>query len=157
MPTPSILILPRRVNNSWTVGLTKAEVLPSVFTQLSPSVFTPHQILNSRLFNKNLTVVTFALATSLILHQIQTIDSNLQHINSPTEEVLTVIIFPAGALHCGDHRVLRLCHESRVSSWRDALSGTEEFSQESGKLHCIPALQFYQIMSSALFVSDYVR
>ena len=47
MPTPSILIVPRRVNNSWTVGLTKAEVSPSVFTPLSPSIFPPHQILYS--------------------------------------------------------------------------------------------------------------
>ena len=47
MPTPSILVLPRQVNNNWTVGLTKAEVSPSVFTPLSPSVFTPHQILYS--------------------------------------------------------------------------------------------------------------
>ena len=47
MPTPSILVLPRRVNNSWPAGLTKAEVSPSICTPLSPSLFTPHQILYS--------------------------------------------------------------------------------------------------------------
>ena len=47
MPTPSILILPRRVNNSWPAGFTKAEVSPSVCTPLLPSLFTPHQILYS--------------------------------------------------------------------------------------------------------------
>ena len=60
----SILILPRRVNNSWTVGLTKAEVSPSVFTPLSPSVFTPHQILYSPSLN-NCTVHGFCCETSV--------------------------------------------------------------------------------------------
>ena len=45
MPTPSILVLPRRVNNSWPAGLTKAEV--------SPSLFTPHQILYRASLNAN--------------------------------------------------------------------------------------------------------
>ena len=45
MPTPSVLVLPRRVNNRWPAALTKAEVSPSLFTPLSPSLFTPHQIL----------------------------------------------------------------------------------------------------------------
>ena len=47
MPTPSIQLLTRRVNNSWPAGITKAEVWPSVCTPLSPSVCTPHQILYS--------------------------------------------------------------------------------------------------------------
>ena len=38
-------LAPRRFNNSWPAGLTKAEVSPSLFTQLSPSLFPPHQIL----------------------------------------------------------------------------------------------------------------
>ena len=32
-------------NNSWPAGLTKAELLPSVCTPPSPSLFAPHQIL----------------------------------------------------------------------------------------------------------------
>ena len=52
MPTVYILVLPRRVNNSWPAGITKAEVSPSLlihttFTPLSPSLFTPHPILYS--------------------------------------------------------------------------------------------------------------
>ena len=35
MPTVYILVLPRRVNNSWPAGITKAEVSPSLFTPLS--------------------------------------------------------------------------------------------------------------------------
>ena len=46
MPPPSILVLPRRVNNSWPTVLTKAEVSASLFTPLSPSLFTPQQILH---------------------------------------------------------------------------------------------------------------
>ena len=34
-----------RFNNSWLAVLTKAEVSPSLFTPLSPSLFTRHQIL----------------------------------------------------------------------------------------------------------------
>ena len=47
MPTVYILVLPRQVNNSWPAGVTKAEVSPSLFTPLLPSLFTPHQILYS--------------------------------------------------------------------------------------------------------------
>ena len=35
------------INNSWSAGITKAEVTPSVCTPLSPSLCTPHQILYS--------------------------------------------------------------------------------------------------------------
>ena len=35
MPTVYILVLPRRVNNIWPAGITKAEVSPSLFTPLS--------------------------------------------------------------------------------------------------------------------------
>ena len=68
MPTPSILILPRRVNNSWTVGLTEAEV--------SPSVFTPHQILYSPslmwwFWYFSLMILSFAICSSVIgLHPV---------------------------------------------------------------------------------------
>ena len=44
MATPSILVLPRRVNNSWPAGLTKPEVSTNLLTPLSPSLF-PHQLL----------------------------------------------------------------------------------------------------------------
>ena len=47
MPTVYILVLPRRVYNSWHAGIAKAEVSPSLFTPLSPSLLTPHQILYS--------------------------------------------------------------------------------------------------------------
>ena len=47
MPTPSILVSPRRVNNSWPAWLTTAEESPSVCTPLSLHLFTPHQILYS--------------------------------------------------------------------------------------------------------------
>ena len=52
MPTVYILVLPRRVNNRWPAGITKAEVSPSLlihttFKPLSSSLFTPHQILYS--------------------------------------------------------------------------------------------------------------
>ena len=52
MPRVYILVWPRRVNNSWAAGITKAEVSPSLFTPLShhylsPSLFTPHQLLYS--------------------------------------------------------------------------------------------------------------
>ena len=57
-------LTPARVNNSWTVGLTKAEVSPSVFTLLSLSVFTPHQILYSPSLN-DCTVHGFCIETSI--------------------------------------------------------------------------------------------
>ena len=74
MPTISILVLPRQVNNSCPAVLTKAEVLPSVCTPLSPSLFTPHQILHSPSLNRrNLSdcskSITFrSVCFSLILH-----------------------------------------------------------------------------------------
>ena len=52
MPTPSILVIPGRVNNNWPAGLTKAEVSPSVCTPHSPSLFTQHQIIYSPSLNR---------------------------------------------------------------------------------------------------------
>ena len=97
MPTRSILVLPRRDNNSWPAGLTKADVSPSVCTPLSPSLFTPHQFLYSHSLNWS------KLASPLYVHHVCAIHRR------PPELEHNVTFNPS-----------HLCHDARWNDFHDA-------------------------------------
>ena len=87
MPTASILVLSRRVNNSWPAGLTKAELSPSMHTTIAESIRTaPNSI--QGLFNRECPLEMFNRSYNDFtrISQLKTFDSYVQQVRKTAYE-----------------------------------------------------------------------